>query len=596
MIRQALKFNQPIGEWNVSKVRDMRSMFYLCEDFNQPIGAWNVSNVIDMNSMFQSAASFNQPIGEWNVSKVYDMEEMFESAASFNQPIGAWNVSNVESMVSMFSGAASFNSSIGAWNVSKVTNMDFMFQSTAAFNQPIGEWNVSNAHDMSNMFRQAVEFNQPIGEWNVSNVINMNCMFEGAAAFNQPIGEWNVSKVTNMKCMFESAASFNQPIGEWNVSKVTNMESMFERNGTFNQPIGEWNVSNVINMNYMFESANSFNQPIGAWDVSKVTYMSSMFRQAVDFNQDLKKWNIQKVDSKHRKTTTDLQTYMHFEDEMFRRYYPILHKVLNEYQNETVDGEVGPVFPIQGTPEQKLESERNIQKVYDMKMNIDEPTTKTKEELKQARMIDLEKEGIDVLMVDNLKISEFIKECPGKPILFQLHGSVYMFDYNVIKQNMNFPEGQIVYGCYENNNGVNKTRPAGYEGEIESNINLDEILFDMNKIIGRRIYIPFISMKKILENAETSPTTEPIMLSIIDDRPIDKHSVIAVAQLPFYGGVGNLHCNKGHEPDIIYNVYSGLVKPPPVQPPLLVQPDKGGKRKTKKIQTKKGRKTAIRRK
>ena len=97
-------------------------------------------------------------------------------------------------------------------------------------------------------------------------------------------------------------------------------------------------------------------------------------------------------------------------------------------------------------------------------------------------------------------------------------------------------------------------------------------------------------MKKILENAETSPTTEPIMLSIIDDRPINKRTVIALAQLPFFPGLGNLHCNKGHEPDIIYNVYSGLVKPPPVQS------HKGGKRKTKKIQTKKGRKTAIRRK
>jgi hypothetical protein len=436
-----------------------------------------------------------------------------------------------------------------------------MFQSTAAFNQPIGAWNVSNVRDMSNMFRQAVEFNQPIGEWNVSNVINMKCMFEGAAAFNQPIGAWNVSNVHDMSNMFSQALEFNQPIGEWN-------------------------VSNVINMKCMFESALPFNQPIGEWDVSKVTNMYDMFFEAFNFNQDLKKWNIKSIPWSERETTTDLQNYMGFEDQMSRRYYPILHRVLNQY--------VRSVFPIQGTPEQKLESERNIQKVYDMKMNIDEPTTKLPKELEQARMFDLEKEGHDVLMVENKKISEFIKDCleeepPGKPILFQLHGIVYMFDYNVIKQEMNFPEGQIVYGCYENNNGMNKTKPAGYKGEIESNINLDEIFFDLNKLIGRRINIPFISMKKILENP-TRAAAKPIMLSIIDDRPSNKHTVIAVAQLPFYAGVGNLHCNMGFEPDIIYNVYSGLVKPP------LVQPDKGGKRKTKKIQTKKGRKTAIRRK
>ena len=50
------------GQWNVSNVEDMLSMFQNCEDFNQPLNNWNVSNVEDMENMFQNARSFNQPL------------------------------------------------------------------------------------------------------------------------------------------------------------------------------------------------------------------------------------------------------------------------------------------------------------------------------------------------------------------------------------------------------------------------------------------------------------------------------------------------------------------------------------------------------
>ena len=46
---------------------------------NQYIGDWDVSNVTNMRSMFSDATSFNQPIGDWNVSNVTDMSGMFSS-------------------------------------------------------------------------------------------------------------------------------------------------------------------------------------------------------------------------------------------------------------------------------------------------------------------------------------------------------------------------------------------------------------------------------------------------------------------------------------------------------------------------------------
>lgn len=55
------EFNQPIGNWNVSKVEDMYWMFP-SPQFNQPIGNWNVRNVTCMYGMFRNAKNFNQEL------------------------------------------------------------------------------------------------------------------------------------------------------------------------------------------------------------------------------------------------------------------------------------------------------------------------------------------------------------------------------------------------------------------------------------------------------------------------------------------------------------------------------------------------------
>jgi surface protein len=68
-----------------------------------------------MECMFQQS-NFNQPIEEWNVSKVTDMTFMF-NVTPFNQPIGKWNVRNVRKMIWMFR-QSTFNQNISNWCVS----------------------------------------------------------------------------------------------------------------------------------------------------------------------------------------------------------------------------------------------------------------------------------------------------------------------------------------------------------------------------------------------------------------------------------------------------------------------------------------------
>ena len=62
--------------------------------------------------MFWGARNFNQPIGDWNTSKVTTMEGMFEKATSFNQPIDNWDTSKVTTMDRMFEGASSLDKGI----------------------------------------------------------------------------------------------------------------------------------------------------------------------------------------------------------------------------------------------------------------------------------------------------------------------------------------------------------------------------------------------------------------------------------------------------------------------------------------------------
>ncbi|GHB29439.1 BspA family leucine-rich repeat surface protein [Mongoliitalea lutea] len=203
--------------------------------------------VTDMSELFAGTLSqlnpFNQPIGNWDVSNVTDMRNMF-LFSRFNQPLGNWNVSKVINMVSLFS-VSEFNQAIEDWDVSKVENMEFMFY-RSSFNQFIGNWNVNKVSNMRSMFggdeQNLNKFNQIIKDWDVSNVLNMSGMFVHSE-FNQAIGDWNVSKVKDMTGMFWNS-QFNQPIGNWDVSNVIEMFGMFNKS-SFNQNISNWCVINI---------------------------------------------------------------------------------------------------------------------------------------------------------------------------------------------------------------------------------------------------------------------------------------------------------------------------------------------------------------
>lgn len=332
----ATNFNQNIGNWVTSGVTNMGGML-AAQEFNNggspSINNWNTSSVTNMNSMFSAglSAKFNQPIGNWNVSKCNSFILMFYQNPVFNQNLGAWRFNETGGTItigSMFWNCIQFNNSgstsISGWTINKVTDLSYVFRQTA-FNQPIGSWDVSNVTNMASFLNlSSGGFNQNLSSWNVSKVVDfasafscagfnnggnpaisgwtinstgssvsMSGMFQGSS-FNQPIGSWNTSKVTNMASLFRSTP-FNQNISSWNTSLVSNMSLMFFFNSQFNQNISTWITSANTTMEWMFYGATNFNQPIGNWITSGVTNMDRLFLSANNFNQNLGNWDLRSI-------------------------------------------------------------------------------------------------------------------------------------------------------------------------------------------------------------------------------------------------------------------------------------------------------------
>ena len=112
------KFNQDISGWDVSNVKDVDGMFRDTGAFNQNLGPWGdkLGNVDSFEGMFEGSV-FNQDIGDWDVSHVKDMNRMFKDATEFNQDLSSWNVGNVENMGEMFKNATAFDQNLGSWNL-----------------------------------------------------------------------------------------------------------------------------------------------------------------------------------------------------------------------------------------------------------------------------------------------------------------------------------------------------------------------------------------------------------------------------------------------------------------------------------------------
>ena len=93
-----------VSNWDVSKVTNMRTLFYKNKKFNEDVSSWDTSSVTDMGAMFSRSYKFNQDISNWDTSAVKDMGAMFKNALVFDQDLTKWNTNAVKNMQDMFRG------------------------------------------------------------------------------------------------------------------------------------------------------------------------------------------------------------------------------------------------------------------------------------------------------------------------------------------------------------------------------------------------------------------------------------------------------------------------------------------------------------
>ena len=123
-----------IEKWGNSIWTSMAEAFQGCS--NLVLNATDtphLSSANTMQSMFNNATNFvdnGGAMGNWDVSDVTTMNSMFFGATSFNQDLSGWNVSNVTLFNSMFNGANSFDQSLGNWDISSATSLNNMLNGT----------------------------------------------------------------------------------------------------------------------------------------------------------------------------------------------------------------------------------------------------------------------------------------------------------------------------------------------------------------------------------------------------------------------------------------------------------------------------------
>lgn len=216
------------------------------------VNKWDVSKITWFRNFFREAVNFNDNVGNWNMSRATDTAVMFRGSTtiapygSFNNggssSIKNWDMRNVNNMNAMLYVQRFFDQEIGLWDVSNVTDIGFfMTCNIAAFNPTaIIAGNFNNAGSDS------------IKNWNTSKMTNMSIAFSGQGIFNQPISNWNTGNVTNMSYMFQ-APSFNYTLNNWDVRKVTNMDRMMQGAIAYSHPLNNWQIPLVTNMtNFMY--------------------------------------------------------------------------------------------------------------------------------------------------------------------------------------------------------------------------------------------------------------------------------------------------------------------------------------------------------
>ncbi len=176
MLHASAKVVPPLRE-----VKDMDFAFFRCQEFDQPITNWDVSKVNSFYSLFAGCTKFNQQL-TWNLTSAEDMDDMFWECKHLNKPIQFSNTSKVRSLQGVFRFCEEFNQKCtGEWDVSAVKNTRLMFHGCTALSQEIS--------DVFSFEDSAVELALEDGDARNGKMENVASMFRGCDRMKKK-GAW----------------------------------------------------------------------------------------------------------------------------------------------------------------------------------------------------------------------------------------------------------------------------------------------------------------------------------------------------------------------------------------------------------------------
>ena len=174
-----------------------------------------------MQYMFYSASVFNQPIGQWDVSKVTNMQYMFQSAPAFARSLESWPETTSTLATNwygptheMFNGATAFRSKFSCPSGNYGPPVKCVVMKAGALRMQISEQRLT--HACLNLRLQEIAIRTVtettdfglLSDWDVSRVTNMSFAFKGSEKFNGDLSKWQTTSATSMDEMFSGALSF----------------------------------------------------------------------------------------------------------------------------------------------------------------------------------------------------------------------------------------------------------------------------------------------------------------------------------------------------------------------------------------------------
>ena len=235
----------PIKNWNVSKVKSLRSFINVTDDdisesnksgslkTLEPLTNWNVKNVIDMKYAFQDQPKLKNLKGlqNWNTESLKYLTGTFAlSTESQNKNITS-NLTDI--------------SALNNWDTKSVTSLHYTFaRSKLSSLNGLQKWDTSSVTNMQSLFYNNYYLKDisALENWKTGEVKNMSYMFMNNISLSNvsALQRWDVRKVKNFRDMFNVD---NETIKA--LKSVGNIRSV--------APLANWEPSSVEDTSWMFE-------------------------------------------------------------------------------------------------------------------------------------------------------------------------------------------------------------------------------------------------------------------------------------------------------------------------------------------------------